>query len=910
MRSPKKANPETMQNGSPSGKRFPAPLNLASALRLFRRFIIRAMVREKVRTLVSVLGIALGVAVILAIRMANRSVTESFRAAVESVSGQTSLSITGVTGRFDELQLAEATWLRDYGVVSPVVETDAMIAEPPLAAADYAARRGELIHVLGVDVLVDLPIRQYRLVKTSEEDRDPTPREILLLLTDPDAVILTERLARRYGKRVGDRLELSFGSARKTLTVRGLLVDEGPAGALGGNFALMDIAAAQWACDRLGLLDRVDIKLKAGLDPEAAAAEIGPRLPAGLVVTNPQEQYGQTETMIAAFHFNLSALSGIALLVGLFLIHNTVTISVAARRKEIGMLQAVGAGRAKVAGLFLGEALLLSGVGAIAGLFLGEWLAGAAVRLTSQTVETFYIARVARTSAESLRLAPAEIALALGITLPLALVAAAVPALEAAALRPMEVIRGAGRLAAHFRPPLKHLAAAGVFFVCGGLLARLGPVRGLPIFGFAAGFLLVIGGAMLVPTALWLACAAVRSRLLRWLPLPWLECRLAGSNLLGAIGRLSISVSALAVSLAMMVAIAVLVGSFRDTVQYWLNSTLIADLFVRPRMLTSSVGEASMGSGTREAILSDPDVASVAWITTRQFAYGQTRIRLAATSLETINKHRHLMFKSPASAWEEVRRAIGSESVLVSESFAIRFGKAPGDRVTLPAQSGPISLPIAAVYYDYSNNQGTVLMDVETYRRHFAELGADPIPSSLSVYVRRGADVETVRRRLVDATRAEHDLSFASNREIRRDAMRVFDSTFTITYALEVIAIVIAASGVISTLITLIYERRREIALLALVGATRRQVRRMVVVEALILGAVSQSVGVIIGMLLAVVLIFVVNVQSFGWTIQFHIPWLFLVHSTLAILSVTALCGLYPASRASNIQAVRVVREE
>jgi len=140
--------------------------------------------------------------------------------------------------------------------------------------------------------------------------------------------------------------------------------------------------------------------------------------------------------------------------------------------------------------------------------------------------------------------------------------------------------------------------------------------------------------------------------------------------------------------------------------------------------------------------------------------------------------------------------------------------------------------------------------------------------------------------------------------------MRVFDSTFTITYALEVIAIVIAASGVISTLITLIYERRREIALLALVGATRRQVRRMVVVEAVILGAVSQLVGVIIGMLLAVVLIFVVNVQSFGWTIQFHIPWLFLVHSTLAILSVTALCGLYPASRAANIQAVRVVREE
>jgi putative ABC transport system permease protein len=389
-----------------------------------------------------------------------------------------------------------------------------------------------------------------------------------------------------------------------------------------------------------------------------------------------------------------------------------------------------------------------------------------------------------------------------------------------------------------------------------------------------------------------------------------MEFRLAGSNLLGAIGRLSISVSALAVSLAMMVAIAVLVGSFRETVVYWLNSTLSADLFVRPTMLTSSTAEGSIGRGTREALLQDPDVTSIGWITTRQVAYEETRIRLAATSFQTLNKHRQLLFKSPRNAWQEVAGAVGSDRVLVSESFSILYGKSPGEPVELPTRHGPHRFVVAAVYYDYASNQGTVMVDPETYRRHFAESAEELIPSGLSIYVRSGADVKAVRARLADSVGSGRDLYFASNQDVRREAMKIFDSTFAITYALEVIAIIIAGLGVISTLITLIYERQREIALLSIVGATRRQIRRMVVVEAVLLGAVSQFIGVLVGVALAVILIFVVNVQSFGWTIQFHIPWWFLAHSTLIILVVTSLCGLYPATRAANIEAVRVVREE
>ena len=877
---------------------------------LFNQFILRALLRQKVRTAVAVLGIALGVAVMIAVRMANRSVTESFRAGVDAVSGQASLRIRGATGRFDEQRLAGLAWLVDFGTVSPVVESYARLVPPDRIGPTLDRQdRGELFRVLGVDALADTPIRHYRLLKTSRENREPSPHELMQLLVDPHVLVLTDRFSRRSGVQIGDRIRLSFGARQLEFRVGGLLLDEGPARALDGNFILMDIAAAQQSMQKLGQIDYVDIKLRPGRDVDQAAAELRRRLPEGLTIEPPGARVERGETMIAAFHFNLAALSGIALLVGLFLIYNTVTVSVASRREEIGMLQAVGASRSLVVVLFLAEAALIASVGTVFGLALGSWLAGSAVLATATTVETFYIAEVARASAQALSPTWGEIVLAIGVTIPLALLSAAVPAAWAAGYRPVEVIFGAGRRMRSARPPRRFLALAMLLFAAGWLLTRAGPIDGRPVFGFAAQLLLTLAGALIVPGALWLACRMIRSRLAWRLPVMWIPGYLAASNLQGAVSRVSISVAALAVSLGMMVAVSVMVGSFRDTVVYWLNTTLRADLFVRPAMLASSVMEARMDAPAIARIRRDPDVVTTGWFTSRQIPYGQADVRLAASDVATILDQRVIEFKSPRNARESARRAIDEGHVLVSESFSLRFGKQPGDTLDLPTPDGPRTFQVAAVYYDYASNQGTVLLDGQIFRRHYHD-DAGASPTNLSIYLRPGADPETVRTRLAREVGADQDLYFATADNVRREAMRVFDSTFTITYALELIAIVIAGLGVVSTLITLIYERQRDIALLSLVGATPRQVRRMVVVEAVLVGGVSQLVGLIIGLLLALVLIYVINVQSFGWTIQFHLPLGFLLQTTVLILAVSALCGLYPASRAANIHALEIVREE
>lgn len=881
---------------------------------IFRQFILRALWREKIRTAVAVAGIALGVAVALSIRLANRSAVDSFRAAVDYVGGEASLRIRGIGGPFDQRLLNDLLWLERFGVAGPVIESYAMLPRPAEADPQPAGRsprgRGPLLKVLGVDVLADLSLRRYRLLKTSADGHDPTATELLRLLIDPDAIIVTQRLAAREGKQIGDPLELVFGSRRMVFRIRGLLLDEGPGRAMDGNFALLDIAAAQQAVERLGQVDHVDLKLKSTLDPSAAEAEIRRRLPSQLVVERPDAGLGRTETMIAAFHFNLAALSGIALVVGLFLIYNTVSISVAARRPEIGMLQALGAGRGVVLAMFLAEAGLIAVVGAGLGLVLGTWMAAAAVSATALTVETFYIAEVATASARSLAPTGFEIGLALAVAVGLSLLAAAIPAFQAATLGPVEVIRGVEHLAARFRAPRRSVAIAVALGAGAWLLTRQEPVGGLPVFGFVAELLFALSGAFAVPLVLWSACHATRAVARFMLPGLRTECRLAASNLLGALGRVSISVAALAVSLAMMVAISVMVGSFRDTVVYWLGTTLRADLLVRPAILTSSVFDARMDPQAAAAVRRDPDVASTGWYQAWQLPYGDRAIRLAAADLGQMIDQKLVLFKAPADGPQAARRAAVDDRVLVSESLSLLLHKQPGDRIALPTKSGIREFAIAAVYYDYASNQGTVLVDGRTYRRWFGEEDPAARPSSMAIYLRPGADPETVRARLARTVGRGQDLFFATNDNVRREAMRVFDSTFAITYALEVIAVVIAALGVVSTLITLIYERQREIAVLALSGAEPGQIRRMVTVEALLIGGAGQFVGILVGMVLAAVLIWVVNVQSFGWTIQFHLPVAFLVQTTLLILAASAACALYPAIRAANIRAIEVVREE
>jgi len=862
---------------------------------LVRQFILRHFAKEWLRAVVAVLGIALGVAVVVSVQMANAGSLLGFETAIETLSGKAALEIVSAGPGLEETRLQGLEWLAEHGQVSPVLEGE--------AAYPTSASGNESLRVLGIDILSDRSFRDYRLLEFERQQREPSTREFLDLLIDPASIILTEKFAQRFGLTTGSQIRLTLGDRPQNFVIRGLLRNDGPARAMDGNLVLMDIAAAQLGLNRLGWIDRLELLPAAGTSLETLREEIQRRLPAGLQAQLPARRGEQIEKMLQAFHFNLTALSTIALLVGLFLIYNTIAVSVISRREEIGILRALGVARRTVVGLFLAEAAALAVAGIAAGLPMARLMALGALRLTATTVKTLYVA----TAAQAPPLDSGHWLLAFGTALPLALLAAALPALEASRVPPVAAMRSAGRLETRFRWGSLWLPLC--LFALAGILSSMKPVGNLPVFGYAAALAIVLGAAFLCPSALhsarWVG-EKIIARLWHRFPNTAVEWRLAMANLASSIPRISISVAALAVSLSMLAAIAVMIGSFRETVIYWVEQTLRADLYLRPATRSNVSVEATVSPEVEEAVRRHPQVAGVDRFRNFTLPYGEGLVTLGAGDFNVLLEHGKLLIKEPPGQVKALREAIGRDAVVVSESFSLKHSVRAGDHVTLSMPGGLRDFRVVAVYYDYSNDRGVIVMDQKTLTKHFGPMA----PTSLTIYLRPGASADTVRAEILKALESRYRVFIYTNSALRAEVLRIFDSTFAITYALEVIAIFVAILGIASALLTLILERARELAILRMIGADQGQVRRMVVAEALVLGGVSQTIGLGVGLVLSLILIYVINVQSFGWTIQFHLPVGFLLQSSLLVLVAAGLAGLYPARRAARMQAVEALAEE
>ncbi|HXK59466.1 MAG TPA: ABC transporter permease [Acidobacteriota bacterium] len=847
---------------------------------LFRTFILRRLRQQPLATAATIVGVALGIAVVLAIQMANSASVQSFAQAVETMAGKTSLEIVPKGAFIDETVLASLGWLREYGSTSPVIEADILIKN----------RQGvlESVRLLGMDILRDHFLREYRVLDLGE-DETRAAREILSLLLDSESIVLTQKFARRNGLGVGSEVEVIAGDKVTILRVAGLLRDIGPARTLDGNFALMDIAAAQLLVDRLGRIDRVDIKLDADIKPEEAAQKITKRLPPELQIQPPGARGRQVEKMLEAFHFNLMALSYIALIVGLFLIYNNISTSVISRREEIGMLRALGLSRPRLLALFIGEAAFLSVIGCALGLVLTRSLALGAIAATSTTVNSLYVT----SQAEPPPLGPWEIALAFGIGIPLSLISATLPAAEAARITPVAAVRSADRFVFGNLKPLRYALISLALGLAAWRLAKLPPLGGLPIAGYASALAAVFAAAFAVRPALLLTLKSGR-RLLN--VLFGIEGRLASANLLASIRRTSIPVAALSISLAMMVAIGIMVGSFRQTVIYWVEQTLQADLYVRPATRSNIPTEAEISEEAEKIITSHPAIVAVSRYRNFDVIYGDALVIVAGGDLTTQLERGAIFFKEPADRGRAMRLAREPGAVIASESFSLRHGKRLGDTVTLPTAHGTQLFKIAAIFYDYSSDRGVLVMDYSALSRHYGTKR----PTNLSLYLKPGADPEEVRSDILNRLGNRYRYFLYTNSSLKTEVLRVFDNTFVITRALEIIAISVAILGVVTSLLTLIIERKHDLTILRLVGAERKQVRKMVMIESGLMGTISQATGIVVGFLLSLILIYVINVQSFGWTIQFRIPWSFLAQTTCLILIATVLSGIYPAYLATK----------
>ncbi len=294
-----------------------------------------------------------------------------------------------------------------------------------------------------------------------------------------------------------------------------------------------------------------------------------------------------------------------------------------------------------------------------------------------------------------------------------------------------------------------------------------------------------------------------------------------------------------------MVAVAVMIGSFRNTVQYWTRRNAgrrLVRVFSLRSGQTAGLYDCSRSSPVASS--DHPGDCGCRYVSAGERRVSRCAHRSGIRALPTLLDHGNLLVKSPSNWRTALRQAIGRDAVIVTEPFALKHGHDVGDEIQLPTTNGLASFRIAGVYFDYSSDRGMVVFDRSTFVRHFG----DRPPTSLTVYMRQGYSSDAVRNDALTSLGNRHRIFIRTNESLRREVLRIFDSTFAITYALEVVAIVVAMMGVATTLLTLTLDRRRDLAVLRLVGTARRQIVRMVVAEALMIAGVSQVIGLAVGM--------------------------------------------------------------
>ncbi|MEJ2430728.1 MAG: ABC transporter permease [Deltaproteobacteria bacterium] len=657
--------------------------------------------------------------------------------------------------------------------------------------------------------------------------------------------------------KVGDKLEILAGSRRLSFTVRALLKLNGPARAFEGNLALVDIATAQEVFEQLGRLHRIDLILAEDASPEQVREKLKNLLPADLTVELPRERLGRIGDMIKAYRLNLLALSLIALFVGIFLVYNAVAFAVQKRRYEIAILRVLGTQR---------------------------WQIHLLVR------------------AETLSFSPLIILLGAGAALGVALLGGLFPSLEASRTLPREALYRT-TLERRLQMNLGRISLVGaVVLGAGYLCSLLQPVDGLPLFGFVAAFLILAGFSFLTPASVLSVNRALAPGLARIFKI---EGKMASRYLGRSLNRSAVAIASLMTALAMLISISIMILSFRQTVKVWTEQIISADLFISPAgRLTGQRG--NLPPELVQSLPKLPGFVAMERLTEVPMRIDHTPVLLFVTDLEVKAKLSRIMLRRGSSK-EILRRCREQGQITISEVLANRLNLAEGDYLQVPTPRGLKHFRIAGVFYDYRTEGGMVIMDRSIYVKYWPE---ERRYTSVAIYLKPGSSLAEGRNLIRKGLKRSEEVFITSNKELRQEILRIFDQTFSITYALQIVAIVVAIFGIVNTLVLLVMERGRDIGVLKAVGATNRQVQKMTLLEAGLMGLISFVLGAANGIVLSLLLIFVINKQSFGWTIQFSVPGTMFGKTLILVLACALVAGIFPARAAVSKQVSEVMRLE
>ncbi|KAM3108912.1 ABC transporter permease [Phormidesmis sp. 146-33] len=828
-----------------------------------------------------VLGIALGVAMMVSIDLANGSAQRAF-----------SLSTDAITGRATHRIVAIAPTGIDESVYAQVKRSVSLPSAPVVEGYVRTSELGDQpMRLVGVDLFAESPFRAYF------SDIGSSGNGFTQFLMQPNTIVLSKETAMQYGVALGDTLHLDVAGQARSAQVIGLLEtnDSLNRRAL-SNFLFADIATAQEILGEVGRLDQIDLIV----DQPEELDKITALLPNDLKLETAEAQKNAVQQMTAAFELNLTALSLLALVVGMFLIYNTVTFSVIQRRPIFGILRCIGVTQGQLFTLILGEAAIFSTIGSLLGVALGIVLGRSIVGLITQTINDFYFV----VTVQQVTLAQSTIVKGLAIGVVSSLIASAVPAIEAMNTPPSLTLQRS-TLEGRVQKLLPTLVFAWFTATVLGVALLKWQSAGL-VAAFAGLFAVLLGAALLTPPLVTLAMQSFSPVGQQFLGVIG---RLAPRDILRSLSRTSVAIAALMVSVSVIVGVSIMVGSFRGTVVQWLDQTLQADIYVSPPSTTANRVLGKLDPLVAAALKTHPGIK-------KAVSYNDADV-------EVVDFHRQVKLISADGdvsqgkrpyAW--IRQDLGKDpwdaldagqGVIISEALILRENLAePPQSITLQTPEGDRSFPVLAVFYDYSSDRGTIILDNDLYEA----IWHDSSIASLGLFVAPNTSVDAIVESIRTRFKGQQSLLVQSNRSLRQGSLEIFDRTFAITDALRLLAVVVAFIGVLSTLMSLQLERTRELGILRATGMAPRQLGALMLLETGLMGTMAGVFAMPLGYALAWILIYVINVRSFGWTLQMALEGRYFWQALLVAIIAALLAGIYPAFRLGRMNISAAIRQE
>ncbi|MGI9199988.1 MAG: FtsX-like permease family protein [Woeseiaceae bacterium] len=832
------------------------------------------LLRHPWQLALALLGISVGVAVIIAVDIANASARKAFLLSMDTITGQaTHQIISGPQG------VSEDTYRQlrvEHGIdaIAPLIEGTATI-------------NSSRFSVLGVDLFAEREFRTLTSQASSRENGETDTGELFTgFLIKPGAVATSDATAEDLGLAVGDRFEVVAGGKTRQAELLAIFPDDGSGGA--NNLLITDIATAQEWLNSYGFLTRIDARIAPDSSGGITLAELETALPDDTRVLSAAGRTRSTVEMSTAFMTNLTAMSLLALLVGLFLIFNSVNFSVLQRRPLIGVLRALGLTRRQLMSIILFEAGCLGLIAAVLGVLLGILLGEQLLSLVARTINDLYF----RVSVTDVSVDVFTIAKGMIAGVGAALLAAALPAWEATAFEPrLAMTRSTLEQRSNRALPMITLIGVALMISAGALilLSNTNLVAGL-----VAVFLAILGFALCVPLFVRFAAGPTASVAAA---LSGTTGRMAVAGIASGLSRTGIAIVALTIAVSATIGVSIMVDSFRGSVSQWLEQSLQADVYV----------------GTNRSVMSSDlirtisDLDGVRLVSTRKLTWledetGRTQLRVFDLPTDGYAGF-ELLDNEPASTWPAWE---STDVVLVSETYAYKFNLGAGDVIALPTDTGVRDFAVAATFQSYDVSASSVVMSRKTYLRHYEDDTIDAIALYLADDVSPASFVEQVEALNTDDAR----IYVASNASLRDESMRVFDRTFVITDVLYWLTLGVAFIGILSAMLALQLERARESATLRALGMTPIQVGSMITAQTGVIGLLSGVAAVPLGLVMAWLLIKVINRRAFGWQIDMSVAPEILIVTVAFAIGAALLAGLYPAYRAGNSQPAIAMREE